>query len=53
MIVAGAVLAILGFVFGVHLLWVLGIVLLVMDPVLLGLLELLVVLLVLGVWIFA
>jgi hypothetical protein len=33
MIVAGAVLAILGFVFGIHLLWVLGIVLLVIGAV--------------------
>jgi hypothetical protein len=33
MIVAGAVLAILGFVFGIHLLWVLGIVLLVVGAV--------------------
>jgi hypothetical protein len=33
MIVVGAVLLILGFVFGVHLLWVLGIVLLVIGAV--------------------
>jgi hypothetical protein len=33
MIVVGAVLAILGFVFGIHLLWVLGIVLLVIGAV--------------------
>ena len=34
MIVLGAVLLILGFVFGIHLLWVLGIVLLVIGAVL-------------------
>jgi Family of unknown function (DUF6131) len=33
MIVVGAVLTILGFVFGIHLLWVLGIVLLVIGAV--------------------
>jgi len=33
MIVVGAILLILGFVFGVHLLWVLGIVLLVIVAV--------------------
>ena len=34
MIVLGVVLLILGFVFGVHLLWVLGVVLLVIGAVL-------------------
>jgi len=34
MIVVGAILLILGFVFGIHLLWVLGIVLLVVGAVL-------------------
>jgi hypothetical protein len=34
MIVVGIVLLILGFVFGIHLLWVLGIVLLVIGAVL-------------------
>lgn len=34
MIIVGAILLVLGFVFGIHLLWVLGIVLLVIGAVL-------------------